>query len=308
VINYAESPDNGIPVVLIHGQGMAWEDYAKVLPALAEKHQVFALDCFGHGGSAHDPALYSCVESGKGVAWFIETVVGESAILSGHSSGGVIAAWVAANAPDNVCALLLEDPPFFEVTAAEMQEGAGCFAWKDSFVVGHNFLQQHAATDYALYYLENSYLVGLFGGLRPAIVDMAKRWRAEHPTGSIKMPWIPHSWFHGIYYIDEFDLRFSETFYSGSFFDGVDQAEMLQKVTCPTLYIKATTNYAEDGTLLAANTEEDAKMVMSCLQNAADAEMRPVKSGHDVHDEKPKVFIQAIKDCADGMNFASDSA
>jgi pimeloyl-ACP methyl ester carboxylesterase len=297
VINYAESPDNGVPVVLIHGQGMAWEDYAKVLPALAENHHVFAIDCFGHGDSAHDPNLYSCVESGKGAAWFIENIVGEPVILSGHSSGGVIAAWVAANTPDNVRALLLEDPPLFEVTAAEMQEDAGCFAWKDSFVVGHNFLQQNVQTDYPLYYLENSYFVGMFGGLRPVIVDMAKQWRTDHPAGPIKLPWIPHNWIHGIYYIDKFDLRFSETFYNGSFFDGVDQAEMLQRITCPTIYLKATTNYAEDGTLLAANTEEDAEMVMSCLQNAAYAEMRSVNSGHDIHYEKPKIFIQATRDC-----------
>jgi pimeloyl-ACP methyl ester carboxylesterase len=73
---------------------------------------------------------------------------------------------------------------------------------------------------------------------------------------------------------------------------------MLQQITCPTIYLKATTNYAEDGTLLAANTEEDAAMVMSCLQNAK-AEMRPINSGHDVHYEKPKVFLQAMEDCAD---------
>jgi pimeloyl-ACP methyl ester carboxylesterase len=214
---------------------------------------------------------------------------------------------VAANAPATVRALLLEDPPFFEVTAAEMQEGAGCFAWKDSFVVVHDFLQQNAETDYALYYLENSYFVGMFGGLRPAIVDMAKQWRGAHPTGPVKLPWIPHSWMHGIYWIDALDVRFSESFYDGSFFGGVDQADMLRQITCPTLYIKASTKYAEDGTLLAANTDEDAARVMSCLQNAADAEMRPIHSGHDVHDEKPKAFIQALEDCAGSMHARSDT-
>jgi pimeloyl-ACP methyl ester carboxylesterase len=301
VINFTESPDNGTPVILIHGQGMAWEDYAKVLPALSENHHVFAIDCFGHGGSEHNPALYSCVESGKAVAFFIENIIGEPVILSGHSSGGIIAAWVAANAPDKVSALLLEDPPFFEVTPAEMQEGTGCFVWKDSFTVVHDFLQQNDQTDYSLYYLENSYFVGMFGGLRPVMVDMAKQWRVENPAGPIKLPWIPHSWIHGIYYIDEFDLRFGETFYDGSFFDGVDQAQMLKHITCPTIYLKATTNYAEDGTLLAANTEEDAEMLMSCLQNADYSEMRSVKSGHDIHYEKPEIFIQAINDCADAM-------
>jgi pimeloyl-ACP methyl ester carboxylesterase len=302
VINYAESPDKGTPVVLIHGQGMAWEDYAKGLPMLAENHHVFAIDCFGHGGSEHNPALYSCVESGKGVAWFIENIVGDPVILSGHSSGGIIAAWVAANAPEKVSALLLEDPPFFEVTPDEMQEGAGCFAWKDSFVVIHDFLQQNTETDYSLYYFENSYFVGMFGGLQPVMADMAKNRRTENPTGPVKLPWIPHSWIHGIYYIDEFDLRFGETFYDGSFFNGINQAEMLKQITCNAIYLKATVNYAEDGTLLAANSDEDAEMVMSCLQNAVTAEMHSVKSGHDIHYEKSEVFIKAIEDCADRMN------
>lgn len=50
VINYAEGPDNGPALMLIHGQGMEWEDYAKVLPDLAKDFHVFAVDCFGHGG------------------------------------------------------------------------------------------------------------------------------------------------------------------------------------------------------------------------------------------------------------------
>ena len=60
VVNYAEGPDNGPALVLVHGQGMQWEDYAHVLPDLAQRYHVFAVDCFGHGESSHDPALYSC--------------------------------------------------------------------------------------------------------------------------------------------------------------------------------------------------------------------------------------------------------
>jgi pimeloyl-ACP methyl ester carboxylesterase len=294
-INYAEGPDNGEAVLLIHGQGVEWEDYASVLPDLAKDHHVFAIDCFGHGKSAHDPALYTCKTSGDAAAWFIQNVIGGPVILSGHSSGGIIAAWVAANYPKDVRSLVLEDPPLFEVTPTEMQADGGCFAWKDSFVVGHDFLNQSAETDYSLYYLENSYLVSMFGGLKPTIVDMAKQYRADNPTGPIKLAWFPHDWFRGLYWINDYDLRFGEAFYNGSFFTGVDQAAMLKKITCPTIYLKATTNYANDGTLLAANTDEDAAEVMSCLPNA---QMRQVDSGHDIHYEQPSVFVSAIDDAS----------
>ena len=71
-LNYAEGPDNGPALVLVHGQGMQWEDYARVLPNLAKRYHVFAVDCFGHGESSHDPALYSCEAIGQAVKAFAE--------------------------------------------------------------------------------------------------------------------------------------------------------------------------------------------------------------------------------------------
>jgi pimeloyl-ACP methyl ester carboxylesterase len=151
VMNYAEGADNGAPLLLIHGQNVEWEDYAKVLPTLAKDYHVFAIDCFGHGQSAHETALYTCAKNGEAAAWFIENIIGQPALLSGHSSGGIIAAWTAANAPEWVNGLLLEDPPFFSVTPSEMQEGGGCFAWKDNFEITHGFLNQLKEPDYMVY-------------------------------------------------------------------------------------------------------------------------------------------------------------
>lgn len=50
ILNYGEGPNNGkTPLLLIHGQGMSWEDYAKVLPELSKHYHVYAVDCHGHG-------------------------------------------------------------------------------------------------------------------------------------------------------------------------------------------------------------------------------------------------------------------
>ena len=121
-VNYVEGPDNGDPILLIHGQAVAWEDYYTVLPELAKDHHVFAIDCYGHGGSSHDASLYSCEANGRAIVEFVEIVVGGPVIISGHSSGGVLAAWVAANAPQDVAGAVLEDPPLFEVTPEEMAD------------------------------------------------------------------------------------------------------------------------------------------------------------------------------------------
>lgn len=110
VVNYAEGPDNGPALVLVHGQGMQWEDYARVLPDLAQRYHVFAVDCFGHGESSHDPALYSCEAIGRAFKSFAAQKIGACYLVSGHSSGGIIAAWLAANDAEQVTARGDESP------------------------------------------------------------------------------------------------------------------------------------------------------------------------------------------------------
>lgn len=98
--------------------------------------------------------------------------------------------------------------------------------------------------------------------------------------------------FHGFIYMDKFDMKFSESFYTGKWFEGVNQDEILKAVKCPTVYLKAKTKYGKDGVLWAANTEESAQKVMSLLPNAF---RKTVNSGHDIHFEKPHHFIRAMK-------------
>lgn len=290
-VNYAEGPTNGPAVLLVHGQGMQWEDYARVLPDLASRYHVFAVDCFGHGESAHDPALYSLNAQGAALKEFAAQVIGEPYAVSGHSSGGVIAAWLAANDAEHVTGCLLEDPPLFHVTPEEMQAPPGCFVWKDGFEVTHAFLNQDEVDDYAVYYAQHSYLFSLFGGLQPKIAEWTAQERSANPDAHLTLAWVPHDWVRGLYFYDDFDVRFSETFYDGTWFDGIDQADLLRCITCPAVYLKAKTNYGEDGTLLAANSDEDAARVQ---QLVAVCETVVVESGHDIHYERPKTFADAV--------------
>ncbi|BAK43790.1 predicted hydrolase or acyltransferase [Eggerthella sp. YY7918] len=290
-VNYAEGPDNGPAVLLVHGQGMQWEDYARALPDLASRYHVFAIDCFGHGESAHDPALYSLNAQGEALKAFAAQTIGDSYAVSGHSSGGLIAAWLAANDAEHVTACLLEDPPLFHVTPDEMQAPPGCFVWKDGFEVTHAFLNQDEVDDYAVYYAQHSYLFGLFGGLQPKIAEWTEAERAANPAGHVTLSWVPRDWVRGMYFFDTFDPLFSEAFYTGSFFEGVDQADILTRIKCPTIYLKAETNYGEDGLLYAANSDEDASRVQELV---SDCETVLIKSGHDIHFEHPTDFAAAL--------------
>jgi pimeloyl-ACP methyl ester carboxylesterase len=295
-VNYAEGPDNGDAILLIHGQNVAWQDYYTVLPELAKDHHVFAIDCYGHGGSSHYATLYTCEANGRAIAEFIESMVGEPVIISGHSSGGVLAAWVAAYAPQDVKAAVLEDPPLFEVTPEEMGTAPGCWAWVDSFVNIHGYLAQDKdaagyESDWPVYYAQHSYLFAKFGGLQPKVVDMMRSWRTEHPTGPVTLPWIPHSWLATFYYSDEYDLLFGEAFYDGTWMAGVDQAEMLGRIQCPTIYLKANTKYGDDGMVWGANSDEDAQKVEGSI---ASCQTKRIESGHDIHVEHPDTFVDSF--------------
>lgn len=290
-VNYAEGPDSGPALLLVHGQGMEWEDYASVLPELSERYHVFAVDCFGHGESERDPALYSCKANGDALIALAHEVIGVSYAVSGHSSGGIIAAYAAANDLENVTALVLEDPPLFRVTPEEAQEGAGTFAWHDGYTVAHSFLQQDEVADYAAWYASRSYLFGLFGGLQPMLAEQTAEWCAEHPGEHIVNAWVPRSWTRGMYFMDDYDPRFGDAFYDGSWMDGIGQEPMLRQVECPVVYLKAAISYGNDGVLYAATSDDDAARVRECL---ASCDYMEVDSGHDIHVERSDVFFEAV--------------
>lgn len=291
VVNYAEGPDNGSALLLVHGQGMEWEDYATVLPELSKRYHVFAIDCFGHGESAHHPALYTCETNGDVAIAFARRVIGGPYAVSGHSSGGIIAAYVAAHDADNVTACTLEDPPFFRVTPEEAQEGAGTFAWHDGYIVAHEFLQQSDVVEYPAWYAAHSYLFAMFGGLQGMLAEQTAQWCAEHPGEHVVNAWVPREWTRGMYFMDDYDPRFGEAFYNGSWMAGINQEALLRAIECPVSYVKAVTRYGDDGVLYAATSDDDAARVRNCL---AECEFIEIDSGHDIHVERPDVFIGAI--------------
>src|SRR5690554_6008243 len=113
VLNYGEGPSLGEPLLLIHGQGSDWSNYAKVLPELSQHYHVYAVDCPGHGKSGRITDGYTAEKIGVQLLWFIEHVIGQPAYISGHSSGGLLTVWLATHASEHVKGIVLEDPPLF---------------------------------------------------------------------------------------------------------------------------------------------------------------------------------------------------
>ena len=83
---------NGLkPLVLLHAQAVDSTSYFGVMPKLAQHFHVYAVDCYGHGGSLHDASKYNVTDIGNAVISFIQNVIQEPVCLLGHSSGGHLA-------------------------------------------------------------------------------------------------------------------------------------------------------------------------------------------------------------------------
>ncbi|HCV28581.1 MAG TPA: alpha/beta hydrolase [Dehalococcoidia bacterium] len=110
---YDAGPNNGPPVVFLHGLGTRRQDWTAVLREFASGNQVFAPDLRGHGDSGRVPGGYRFTQYADDIIPFLREVVGEPAALVGHSLGGVIAAVIAADHPELVATAVAVDPPLF---------------------------------------------------------------------------------------------------------------------------------------------------------------------------------------------------
>ncbi|MEA4846401.1 MAG: alpha/beta hydrolase [Clostridiaceae bacterium] len=289
VLGYGEGHDNGPALFLIHGQMTSWEDYVKVLPELSKHFHIFAVDCHGHGASSKDPAKYSAEAMGKDFIWFMENIIKEPSIVSGHSSGGLLTAWLAANSPENVKGIVLEDPPFF---ATEPDRCKKTYAWLDGFEPIHRFLNQTEVTDYVRFYLDNTYLQNFFGNAWNGIKKHANQYMEKNPNKRLRIFFLPPSLNRSFDLITgDYDLRFGDTFYDCSWFDNFNQAETLSRINCPSVLIHTSWSYSNDGVLLAAMDENDAQRAHELIPGN---ELINVKSGHDFHYEKPKEFNETM--------------
>jgi pimeloyl-ACP methyl ester carboxylesterase len=70
-LNYVEGPPSGLPLVLLHGVTLRWQDFLNVMPTLAFRYHSYALDFRGHGCSGHVADAYRIVDYTQDVIHFL---------------------------------------------------------------------------------------------------------------------------------------------------------------------------------------------------------------------------------------------
>lgn len=98
---------SGPPLILLHGWGGSSRHWFMTMPAMADMRTIYALDLPGHGQSPALDELSSAERLAAVVVEFADVLGLESFDLNGHSFGGAVAAYVAADYPDRVRHLVL---------------------------------------------------------------------------------------------------------------------------------------------------------------------------------------------------------
>ncbi|HEY6737833.1 MAG TPA: alpha/beta hydrolase [Actinopolymorphaceae bacterium] len=290
-LNYAEGPDNGPALLLVHGQVTDWGAYNRVLPELSQDFHVFAVDCHGHGKSERAPEKYNAKAMAADFRQFLRQVVKEPAVVSGHSSGGLVAAVMAAEAPDQVRGVILEDPPFFSSVHPRAEKTFNQVALATT---AHEFLRS-GEKDFTSYHIRHDAIWDLFQGLKNRVQQDALSYRRDHPGEPTKIFYMPPELNEMFRAMDSYDPRFGEAFYDNSFHDGFDHAETLARIEVPAVLIHTNWRYDENGVLQAAMDGKDAERARSLLR---DVEFHKVDTGHSFQFEDPGHYIRIARDFA----------
>ena len=110
-INYAEGPKSGPTLVLVHGITARWRVFQPIVPTLAQRWHLVAMDLRGHGGSGHVPGRYGVLDYASDVLALIRHLDDGPVAVTGHSLGALTGIALASEHPEAVRALVLEDPP-----------------------------------------------------------------------------------------------------------------------------------------------------------------------------------------------------
>jgi pimeloyl-ACP methyl ester carboxylesterase len=218
-------------------------------------------------------------------------VIQEPTYVTGNSSGGLLTTWLAANKPELVKAIVLEDPPLF---SAEYPEIKNTIAYK-AFTTSYHAVQEGYTGDFLSYWITNStqFFKTYTGPFSQPLIEFAvNSYRTTNPGEPVEIVFLPASVREVIRGLDHYNPRFGAAFYDGTWNAGFDHAEALQKIQCPALLVHANFEINDDGILNGAMSQEQADRAVSLIP---DGQYMRVDSAHVVNLEHPDQFIQIVE-------------
>ncbi len=279
-MNYVVSGQEAKPaLLLIPGQTASWWSYKSAIGLLDRDFQVYAVDLRGQGRSTWTPRRYTLDNMGNDLARFIALVVKRPVVVSGNSSGGVLACWLSAFAmPGQIRGACLEDPPLF---ASELNPA-----------YGHSIRQAAVGPMFDLFktYLGDQWRVGDWKGLQAARAGHASpRVRSMPPSDEPSQR------------LKEYDPEWARAFTEGTVAASCPHEAMLSQVRTPILLTHHARKIdAESGTLVGAISDFQAARAGELVTAAGQRfEYHDAPDAlHVMHEAEPARFAAVLSEWA----------
>ena len=251
-LHFVLGPPAGGPLVCLHGVTRSWSDFSVLMPSLALRWKIHSLDFRGHGQSQRSAGEYLVVDYVRDVVTLIEKHVSEPVVLYGHSLGAMVAASVAAQLPDVVRGIVLEDPPFETMGTGIAETPFLAFFQGMQAVASMNGSVEELAAALGDIRLP----AGRLGDLRDAV---SLRYSASC--------------------LQSMDPETLTPINEGRWLDGYSWDDILQAVRCPALLLQADS--AAGGMLPDDAAEQATRWMHNCTR------IRVPEVGHLIHWVKP---------------------
>ena len=105
VLHYAAAGDSGSAVLLVHGFPETWWAFRKLIPLLAARHRVFAVDLRGFGDSGCEPGDYDSATSAEDLHQLIGQLGAGPVHVTGQDISGAVVFRLAVTHPGDVLSL-----------------------------------------------------------------------------------------------------------------------------------------------------------------------------------------------------------
>jgi pimeloyl-ACP methyl ester carboxylesterase len=111
---------SGPALLFVHGTGGSWQSWLENIPELGRENRVIAVDLPGFGGSEAPAADAEVDEYSETLVDLLDHIEVETAVVAGHSLGGLISTDLALRHPDRVRGLILVNGTGVEIGRARL--------------------------------------------------------------------------------------------------------------------------------------------------------------------------------------------
>ena len=270
---------SGPVLLMLHGVTRCGADWEPLLTALAAHWKVIALDQRGHGTSPR-AGSYLVTDYIADAVRLVQEETADTAdpvVLFGHSLGAMVAAVVAAELPDRVRGIILEDPPFH--TMGNRIAGS---AWQAQFTGMREAAQKRGGVEEITDALADIRLPASGGGFK-RLGDLRDR---------ASLTWSAQG-------LNQLDPEVLTSVIEGRWLDGYDFPSLLSSVRCPTLLLQA--DPSAGGALTDADAESLKSIISTCQY------VRFPGCGHNLHRDHPESVLRAFADFAASFQFSDNT-